>query len=108
MASNDDGDGDSDLEQTNDHSRPTGTKKQKLIEGERKKESGKNDKLVEAATALAFASKEKAQAIERAANMQLFSIALDGLDEESKKYIMWQRRQIIQKSGMNGNDQWTQ
>jgi hypothetical protein len=62
-------------------------------------------KLTEAASSLAKASKQKAEAIERAANLQLFTISLDGLDEESKKFILWQRHQIILKSGMDSTNE---
>jgi hypothetical protein len=87
--------------------RPPGNKKSKRMPKESVQISNHNTKLADAANALAAASQKKAEAFERATALQLFTISLDGLDEASKRYIMWQRRKIIEKSGMGEieNDQ---
>jgi hypothetical protein len=85
--------------------RPVGSKKFKTEQKNANQVNANYAKLAEAAHSLAIASKQKGEAIERAANLQLFTISVDGLDEESKQYILWQRRQIILKSGMQPAEQ---
>ena len=89
-----------DSEETVPGKRPVGNKKVKRMHTDIGQVNSNQGKLADAANALATASLRKADEIRRATDLQLFAIPTEGMDEESKRYILWQRRQVIQQSGM--------
>ena len=91
---------DADGEESEPGARAVGNKKFKRMQLEAAHINNNHAKLAEAATALAMANLQKTEAIRRAADLYLFTISTEGMDEESKGYILWQRRQVILQSGM--------